>query len=467
MKLSKHNINRNYIISSALLITAFLVLCYALFVMKFIPIKYRIIILLVVVSIMMFVMLLTQKALWRATLAVSIFIVSGGLVISQKMITNVVETKDYEIVQYQLIGTGLKYGSDIENIGFYGVKFEDTKNALSLYYPDLFEKNIEAVDDPEELLNSLYDAKYDAILVQTSVLSDVTFFDTNYSMKTKVLNTFEMKEPRQIITKPVDVTKDSFIIYLSGMDAYGDDVTRSRSDMNLLAVINPRTEKILLVSIPRDTYVPLACEDNAQDKLTHSGIYGVECSVRTLENFFDIDINYYVRLNFTGFVDIIDELGGVDVTSHYDFKTETNHTFVKGKNHVDGTAALAFARERVNIDYGDVSRGKHHQELVKAILVELLSVDNMNRLPQISAYLQNSVDTNIPSDDVVNYISSELSKSNEWSFEEMSVEGSGDMRPVFSLSPNYKYYVYIANDDSISTIKDSIEILMLEEVSDE
>lgn len=467
MKITNKKLSKNYYISSASLIISFLVLCYALFVLTFIPLKFRLILFLIAVSVTMLVMLLTQKALWRATLAASILIVSAGLVMSQRMINRVVETKDYEIVEYVLITNSNSENNLIKDVGFYGVKFDDTKKALSLYYPELSEKNIEYIDDPEQVLNLLYDQSVDAILVQSSVLSDVEFFDDNFAMKTKTINTFTMKEPRQVITKPVDVSKDSFIVYLSGMDAYGDDVMRSRTDMNVLAVVNPKTEKILLVSIPRDTYVPLACEGDAYDKLTHTGIYGVECSVKTIENFFNIDINYYIRLNFTGFVDIVDELGGVDVNSLYEFKTETNHSFVKGINHVDGAAALAFARERVNIDYGDVSRGKHHQELVKAIMTELFSSENMNRLPQISAYLQNAVDTNIPSDDFMSYISTEISNASSWKFEELNLDGTGDMKIVHSLSDKYKYYVYIANNDSINTIKDSINAVMQEEVSDE
>ena len=153
-------------------------------------------------------------------------------------------------------------------------------------------------------------------------------------------------------------------MYLSGIDTYGGISARSRSDVNILAVVNTRTKNILLLSTPRDYYVDFEATGGAKDKLTHAGIYGVEQSMDALERLYDIDIDYYLRINFTGFVDIIDALGGVDVYSDYDFTVQNIKEYHKGYNHLDGLEALAFARERYSFADGDYQRARNQMEVI-------------------------------------------------------------------------------------------------------
>jgi LCP family protein required for cell wall assembly len=123
------------------------------------------------------------------------------------------------------------------------------------------------------------------------------------------------------------------------------------SDVNIAVVINPEQKRVLLVSTPRDYYVPLEGNSNKMDKLTHAGTYGVECSMKTLEALYDIEFNYYAKVNFKSVYDIVNSLGGVTINSDYAFTsphsyTGKTYTFSKGENFVMGDAALAFVRER-------------------------------------------------------------------------------------------------------------------------
>ncbi|WZU00524.1 LCP family protein [Erysipelothrix sp. D19-032] len=187
------------------------------------------------------------------------------------------------------------------------------------------------------------------------------------------------------------------------------------------------------VSLPRDTYVPLGCEDGSLDKLTHAGLYGISCTVKTVENLVDRPINYFVRINFTGLVDIIDILGGVDVYSDNEFTTDSGMHIKKGMNTLDGTQALEFARERYNIESGDLARVANHQALLKGIITRISSSEHMMKIPQLSRYFKDMVDTNLTEDDISKLLSQHLSQNNSWTIHEAILGGTGDMQEVYSL----------------------------------
>ena len=175
------------------------------------------------------------------------------------------------------------------------------------------------------------------------------------------------------------ITKQPFIVFLSGMDVYGDMDETSRSDVNMIACVNPTAKQVLLISIPRDAYVEIpGITYGEKDKLTHAGMYGIQYSIASVENIFDIDISYYVRINFTSLITMVDALGGIDVNSECAFSTyykqyneETDtwsyYEYAKGINHLDGIHALAFARERMNLVGGDYQRGRNQQAVIEAL----------------------------------------------------------------------------------------------------
>ena len=174
------------------------------------------------------------------------------------------------------------------------------------------------------------------------------------------------------------ITTEPFVIYLSGVDNRGELTEDARSDVNILAVVNPVTKRVALVNTPRDYYVDLAGTDS-KDKLTHAGLYGVETSMETLGNLYGIPVDEYVRINFAGFIDVVDALDGIDVYSDYAFTSVGSPgyydptDFVEGWNHLDGKAALAFARERHAFATGDIQRGINQMKVIDAMLEKIKS----------------------------------------------------------------------------------------------
>ncbi|MEG0977584.1 MAG: LCP family protein, partial [Bacilli bacterium] len=196
------------------------------------------------------------------------------------------------------------------------------------------------------------------------------------------------------ISKDVNVTKDSFNIYISGIDTYGAITKTSRSDVNIVATVNPNTNEILLTSIPRDYYVTLP-SFLEKDKLTHAGIYGIDESVGAIENLLDIKINYYVKVNFTSLIKIVDTLDGITVNSKYDFTSEDGYKYKKGINNLNGEEALAYARSRHSYIGGDLDRVRHQQQIVEAVGKKIVSFDSVSKFQDILSAISNNISTNM------------------------------------------------------------------------
>ena len=265
-----------------------------------------------------------------------------------------------------------------------------------------------------------------------------------------------------------DVTKKPFMVYLSGMDTRGSDSIKDKglSDVNMVIAVNPTTAKILLVSIPRDYYVPLYGDPAKMDKLTHAGNRGVECSMSTLESVFDIKFNYYVKVNFKSVYDIVNALGGVTVVSDYNFKsrysyTKKTYTFVKGENHLDGDAALAFARERKSFAAGDRQRGKHQQKIISAIVDKAMSpsILNPSKLQSVLNSVTENTKTNMEYKDISKLVKFQLGKMPKWKVDSVSVNGTGASRTTYS-TPNQKLSVMIPDQSTIDTAKVAIKAII-------
>ncbi len=204
--------------------------------------------------------------------------------------------------------------------------------------------SIATYDTLEELADALLDGRIEAAIINQALISVIDETVPGFSEKVKVVYTYGIETEIQV-EAPREVT-NAFNVYISGIDVAGAISTTSRSDVNIIATVNPDTKTILLTTTPRDYYVPLpGVSGGMRDKLTHAGLYGVETSIATLESLYNIKIDYYARVNFTTLIQVVDLLGGVDVHSPYEFSAGGYH-FVKGLNHLDGKQALAFSRER-------------------------------------------------------------------------------------------------------------------------
>lgn len=251
---------------------------------------------------------------------------------------------------------------------------------------------------------------------------------------------------------------DTITFYISGIDQYGPPTTVSRSDVNILCVINKTTHQVLLINTPRDYYVPLPNSNGVRDKLTHAGNYGVTCSMGTLEALYGIKADYYIKVNFTGFISIIDAIGGIDVYSEYEFTTiHGGYHYVKGMNHLSGIEALGFARERYNLAGGDRQRGRDHMLIIEALIKKLASPALLANYTAVLDSLEESMVTGMPYDDISALIRFQIDEMPAWDIVQYSVDGVGEYHTTFSL--NRELYVMIPDMATVEKAREYLKTI--------
>ncbi len=276
----------------------------------------------------------------------------------------------------------------------------------------------------------------------------------------KIIYTVSVDISSSDIAKRIDVTRDPFNIYISGIDTIVSIDKVSRSDVNMIMTVNPKEKEILLTSIPRDTYVTLHSY-GAKDKLTHSGIYGIEETVTTAEDWLDIDINYYIRVNFTTLMDIVDVIGGVDVESAYAFSSSVSgYSYSEGTNHLDGEGALYFARERKSLNGGDNERIKNQQRVLKGIIEKVTSSTViLTRYTQLLNAVGDKLQTNLTDKDISELVKMQLADLGGWSIKSISVEGKGKTAETYSMGSR-GLYVMEPDADSVEKVRQTINSVM-------
>lgn len=250
-------------------------------------------------------------------------------------------------------------------------------------------------------------------------------------------------------TNPVgSITEDPFIVYISGSDTRAKVLKKSRSDVNILAVVNPKTKMVLLLNTPRDYYVPNPAGRGKLDKLTHLGLYGVNNSIKALGDLYECDVNYYGQLNFTGFEKLIDAIGGIDVNSSKAFKSGNvkGFSFVKGNNHMSGEQALAFVRERYAFGSGDNMRGQNQMKVISAIITKLTSGDTqvLMNYGTIMDSMSGMFRTDLERTEIESLVKMQISDNSEWTIKSFAVTGSGASEITYSM-PGTRCYVMKQN----------------------
>ncbi len=359
-------------------------------------------------------------------------------------------------------------------------KIKDLKDKTMAYYEiddvdsELFLDEIMKKVEPEfkvessytDAIDKLAGGEVEAAVIEDSYLAMINESGyengkiKNFSDDTKVIYTFSIKVKTEDISKDLDVTKKAFNIYISGMDEYGTVASVSRSDVNIVVTINPETRQILLTSIPRDYYVQVHGTTGLKDKLTHAGLYGVESSVSTIEDLLGIEINYYVKVNFSSVVNIINAIGGVDVYSEYDFVSEDNFHYSKGYNKVNGEEALSFARERHAFASGDNQRGKNQQALLEAAIRKCTSSSIIYKYNSLLKSIDGSFMTNMSTSRITSLIKMQLNDmSKGWTVTSNSLVGDNGSEYTYSYSKQ-KLYVMIPDEDSVSDATQMIKDVM-------
>jgi len=303
--------------------------------------------------------------------------------------------------------------------------------------------------------------------------------NTNYEMmceeidtfkqNTKIIHTVSIEMVADDFAKRVNVTKDPFNVYISGIDTSGSIGTVARSDVNMIMTVNPQTKKILLTSIPRDMYLPLHTY-GANDKLTHSGIYGIQETTATVEDWLGIDINYYLRVNFTTLTDIVDAIGGIDVESQYPFSSSvSSYSYSAGMNHLDGEAALYFARERKSLPGGDNERIKNQQRVLTAIIDKVTSSTViLTKYTQLLEAVGDKMQTSLSNNDISAIVKMQIKDMGQWDIISNSVKGKGGMMETYSM-PGRKLSVAVPVEESVVEAQKEISHIMypVDETADE
>lgn len=442
-RLRKQKMGRIFgmVLASILLVTTIFFLVFLLR-LNILPEKYLIAIVIVLVLFMMYVFIsqFTRTHIVGKVLAVLLSVILGvgcWYIHTAKTTIDGISTDD--AVQVDNISILVLSGNAAQSIGdAAGYVFgrngvldvdltNDTINSINSELGSTI--NVQAYDTWNDVISALYSGDVEAIIFNEAYRSTIEEEYVDFSKETKILDSKKFTSTIVINTSNKELSKESFIVYLSGNDTDGNLTSSSRSDVNILAAINPTTKTIFLVTVPRDTYVKIiqanGKEQPGNDKLTHAGLGGILASMNTMANLFDIKVDYYLRLNFTGIINLVDALGGITVYSDYSFTTyDTTHSFVKGENHMNGVDAMYFARERHAFANGDFQRNKNQVKVIEAIIAKACSTKILTNYSAIMDSLTGVVETNVPEQQISKLVKMQLNDMSSWKIESYSLSGN-------------------------------------------
>lgn len=318
----------------------------------------------------------------------------------------------------------------------------------------------------DETVNSCLDkllmGEHNAIFIPAASYQALKSEETyNIKEDTFILYTVKIEKETKERNKSVDVTKECFNVYISGADEGG-----IRSDVNMIATVNPVKHEVLLTSVPRDFYITLPSKE-AKDKLTHAGLYGIEELMGALENEFGLDINYYVRVNYKALRGVVDAIGGIDVESQYDFTTSgmgrLNGThFTVGVNHLDGDQALAFCRERHSFVSGDMTRNENQQAVLEAILSKATSSSAiLTSYTSVLEAVSGNLETDMTTDEMSDIVKMQLKNMPSWTIRKNAIKGATGSDYCYSLGANASV-VYSDPEEITKAVEEIVKTQMME-----
>lgn len=382
----------------------------------------------------------------------------------------IVKVEEFILGVYVLAEDKAENLEDIKRYTF-GYSFSyDRKNvekAINLVENEL-DRNLklEEYHDIFYMVDQLLAEEVDAFILSNSYLDIIMEQEGYEDILSEIKCIYECKvtSETQIVERDeteetFDITKDPFVVYISGHDVSFAAV-RANSDVNILVAVNPETKQILLINTPRDYYVPISMSKvGEKDKLTHCGIYGVECSMDTLSEFYDVDINYYAQFNFTGFKRLIDAVGGISVYSEISFySTNEGIYFEQGINHLNGEQALAFVRERKQFSGGDRMRGVHQMAVIKGVIEKMSSGSLLMNYAGVLDSMGGYFRCGFTQEEIAALVKMQLNDLAEWNIKSFSVTGSGDFNTSYSL-PNLETYVMVPDEISVGHAKKLVDMV--------
>lgn len=363
---------------------------------------------------------------------------------------SIVALRDSNIISLSdLEGKKIAYQATVDTENMELVK-EYLKSNLTKYTPTRYQEYASAVRD-------LMNKKVDAIILSESYRPLVEETHENFSTLTSRIDAYEIERPVTDIKKAIDVTQNSFTVFVSGIDTLGKASLNSQSDVNMIVSVNPLSKSIAMVTIPRDSYLENACLGYSKDKLTNTGAFGVECTAKTIENTFDVDINYYVKVSFSSIIQAVNALGGLEVNVPYSFcERKANRVDIiyvqKGLQRLNGEQALALARNRKNASGGDVGRGKNQQMLVNAAIRQFASSDILATTDKLLKVVNDTVQTNLTKQEIYAFINSFASDLSSWTITNHSAGGKLGWGECASM-PGMQLSIINLEDEEVTKIK--------------
>ncbi|MDR1266463.1 MAG: LCP family protein [Propionibacteriaceae bacterium] len=315
------------------------------------------------------------------------------------------------------------------------------------------------------LADALIDQQVNALLLDHAYLSVYDDSRPDFEAQYKVLYSFTVVVKPGVTpsatpsaTPSPTVDNNSFIVYISGIDQYGSIGVKGRSDVNILAVVNPDKGQILLVNTPRDFYVQLRGTTGLRDKLTHAGVYGIDVSVGTLEDLYGVDIDYYLRVNFDSVTQLVNLVGGIEVYSDNAFRSQ-GYSFQVGWNSMDGAKALVFSRERYSFAGGDRVRGQNQERVIEALIQKMVQPSQLVHFGSILDAMGGGMETSMPREAMMSLVNQQLSSGQAWTVERTSVDGDGAMSPTYTYG-SQNLYVMVPDETTVAAARQRIaEIL--------
>lgn len=467
MKKIKTKRNLFYKIISILLIISSFSFLGILFYLDLLPVKYSFLILVVIIlfDILNIFLINLKKLKKKVKRILTIFIILTILVMTIAsffigktlgVLINNVDSK-YKMENYSVIVLKNSEFNDLkdiknEKIGYY--KNSTGSKEANNFLEDKISISLESYNTSDNLVQDLLRSKINVILIEDSIKNIMEEEIDNFATSTKVIYTFTIETEVESTLKEVDVTKEPFAVYISGIDTYGKISSVSRSDVNMVMVINPKIHQVLLISIPRDYYVELNNTKGAKDKLTHAGIYGIDMSIQTIENLLDLDINYYLKVNFTSVIGIVDALGGLQVYSEYDFISYSGYKFKAGLNTVNGEQALDFARTRKAFVDGDRQRGKNQQALIEALIRKVTDKSIITKYNSLLDAVNGKYQTNLSIKKITSLIKMQLNDMPSWNVTSYSLTGTDS----YNYTYTYNQLLYVMEPEE-SSVNEAINLI--------
>lgn len=373
-----------------------------------------------------------------------------------------ITSNNYETATYQV---RVLKNSKIQNIdqlakqkiGFLATNpnLDDTKNALrnAIEYKDT------DYDELGTLILGLTDKKVEAVVVGQSYLDLLEEAENSFEDDTRSIYEFEVKiEGTDVRDAVANIAIDPFILYISGSDSRGSITQRARSDVNILAVVNPKEAKILLVNVPRDFYVQLHGTTGLKDKLAHAGLYGVQMSKATIEDLLGIKINYTLKVGFETVLRVVDEIDGIEIDSPKAYTSTSPYcNFREGKQTVNSACALVFARTRKIYPYGgDRQRGKNQQQMLASIIEKVTDPHYLTRYNKILKAAEGTFETSLTYDEITTFVRHQLNDLRHWKIESIQVDGPGAMMPTYSWGASRPLWCFIPDESTITAAQEKI-----------